>query len=147
MYEFQYDPYNKIVYMTIGAGKTISCKDNGEIVESNELPFEVAKNLKPLAESKKMKENNWESRYCWELPYGESHEFIEWLKANFNGSRLHFYVKPYVGAPIRIFHHYTRNEVGEPFFDCEACLSKNVLRQVCEVILYYWCRNFSEDAE
>jgi len=136
MYTFSYDPKEKIVYMMIGGSKArTSFRSDSDIVEST---TEVARHLQPLRESKKMKEEGWKSRYFWELPYEEDYEFMEWLKANFNGSRWHFFVKPYVGFGIRVSFSKTHNEVGEPFLDCEACLPKSVLAQVCDLILHEW---------
>lgn len=125
--------------MTLGAGKARTFFRSGsDIAEWSVLPVNVGERLQPLRESKKMKEEGWESRYFWELPYGEDYEFREWLKANFNGTAYHFFVKPYVGASIKISCSRTSNEVGEPYLDCEACLPKNVLIQVCDLILREW---------
>lgn len=131
-----------LVYGLDGAIIRASFIKDGNIVENNMIPVHVADHLQTLFESKKMKENGWKSRYFWELPYGESYEFKQWLKTNFKGSRYHFYVKPYVGAPIVIYTYPTSNEVGEPFLDCEACLPKTVLIQVCHLILHEWESHF-----
>lgn len=132
--------------MVIGASKARTSFRNGDdIAEWNMLPIEVTDRLQTLRESKKMKENDWQSRYFWELPYGESYEFKQWLKSNFNGTAYHFYVKPYVGASIKISTYSTRNEVGEPYLDCEACLPKTVLMQICDLILREWENHFREE--
>ena len=145
MYEFSFDPKEKIVYMTIGAGKARTSFRNGsDIAEWNTLPVEVTDHLQPLRESKKMKENDWISRYFWELPYGEAYEFRKWLEINFRGGKYHFYVETSNGKLIKVSTSYTRNEVGEPFLDCEACLPKNVLIQICDIILREYEKYFEE---
>lgn len=134
MYNFFYDPKGKTVYVSVGVAKGDNLFRSANDSATRKLNAKAAQRLLPLVESEKMKENGWRSRYFLELPYGEAWDFQKWLEENFRGTRYSFEVRS-IGSSIHINTHYTHNEVNEPFADCEACLAKDVLKQVCEILV------------
>ena len=136
---FYYNQKDSTVYMIKSVEHAKFFRRAYDSAEWKALDFESFKELRPLSESKKMKESSWKSLYFWELPYGEGYDFKEWLKVHFHATNHSFIIKGY--NKIQILFSYTQNEVGEPYLDCESCLSKNVLMQVCNLIMrfYYDC--------
>ena len=93
-------------------------------------PFEgvlpnVHKQTYNLFEGKK------ESRYWWELPYGEGWEFLNFLHDNYGGNRSGWFM---VGK-VRFLYFYTTNEVGEPYLHVSAKLPKHVIVGICDCIM------------
>jgi len=122
----------------LAKGKHVFRRANDSANDWREMTADeaISLELQGLRESKKMKEKGWKSRYFWELPYGEGSDFCEWLQSTFNSTRRSFQVKGF--DYITIYTHYTHNEVGEPFLDCEAYLPKSVLVDVCDLIMREW---------
>ena len=93
-------------------------------------PFEgvlpnVHKQTYSLFEGKK------ESRYWWELPYGEGWEFLNFLHDNYGGVRRGWFM---IGK-VRFLYNYTTNEVGEPYLHVFAKLPKHVIVGICDCIM------------
>lgn len=105
----------------------------------NEMTEEVFKELVPIFPSKKMKDNNWKAHYYWEWPYGEVCEFADFLRKHFKVeySPCWNIYRIKVGK-AEICGSITRNEVGEPFLDCNAYLSKDTLMQITNLIDKLW---------
>ena len=133
---FYYNPKNSLVYMIKSVQHAKFFRRANDSAGWQPLTFEAFKELRPLSESKKMKDSDWKSRYFWELPYGEGYKFKEWLKVHYHATNYSFFIKGY--NMIQINFSYTHNEVNEPYLDCESYLSKNVLQQVCDLIMRFY---------
>ena len=90
-----------------------------------DLPANALKQTCDLREGKK------ESRYYWELPYGEGWDFLNFLHANYGGVRRGWFV---IGK-VRFMYNYITNEVGEPFLQIFAKLPKHVIIGICDCIM------------
>lgn len=89
-----------------------------------DLPLNVMKETSNLREGKK------ESRYYWELPYGEECEILEFLKDHYRGFGLHGF---HVGM-VTFYGTYTTNEVNEPYLIVTAKLPRHIIEGICNCI-------------
>lgn len=140
--KFMYNLKDKMVYaITVSSEGTQFFRRAYDSAGWRLLSDSLQRQLRPLVENERMKKNDWRSQYYWELPYGEAYEFREWLQTNFMGSRCSFYLN--VNEPgcsnsiyITTSSKTIYNEVREPYIDCSARLPKELLTQVCDIIMH-----------
>ena len=143
-----YNLKNKMVYAIEESKGFLFFRRAYETGSWKPLTDGLHRKLQPLRESERMKENDWKSQYYWELPYRESYKFREWLQSQFDGSRYSFHLNLNMTdcSPIRITHNCRTiyNEVNEPFLDCDAHLPKEIIAQVCDIIMQLWSEHCDE---
>lgn len=150
--KFMFNPKNKMVYAIVESKGFLFFRRAYDSAGWRGLSDSLQKQLSPLCESKRMKENDWYSQYYWELPYGDAYEFREWLQNSFMGSRCSFNLnvnEPGCSSSIHITtsSRTIHNEVNEPYIDCSAQLPKELLAQVCDIIMQEWYAHTSQNWE
>lgn len=130
-----YNPKTSTVYAIEGTGDSRVFRiayDNGNW---QRLTFEVYDQLRPITNSKRMVEKGWDAHVYWELPYGEGYDFRKWLQANYGrpgtlGRSMSFTV-----GNVTIYGYATHNEVNEPYLDCAAPIKRDILNQICDLLM------------